>query len=162
MERMMPHRFMPPYVGELMVAVMMAFIALAAEVLHSLGSGPIIYDAVSLRLLCLCGSVGGALVSVLIFPPKEGKGSPVRQMAIKFLASGLAAALFTPAIMRRMGIEMVGDYVLAMSGFVSIISVTLLQEVTPAVIGLIRRKVGLGETDALGLEAIRESREKDK
>lgn len=154
----MPHRFMPPYVAELMVGMSLAVVTLATEILRGIGTGPIIYDALSLRLLCLCGSVGGALVSVLVFPPREGKGSPVRQMAVKFLASGLSGAILTPALMRWFGVELVGDYVLASSAAVAMLSVTFLQEAIPAIVGKILSKFSVAQP--LDELAIRESRER--
>lgn len=80
-----------------------------------------------LRLICIAGSLGGAVLSVGLF-----KFGCVRVMARKFICSSLAGVLFAPMSLRWLGWTHDIDAVLAVSGLTALMSWTVLQMAVPA------------------------------
>lgn len=86
----------------------------------------IIWDDSGLRLTCIAGSIGGAVLSVFLFPPTSS-----RAMAGKMCGSVIAGTIFTPAIMRWMGAAPDADSLLFCAGTVALTSWTVLLTLMP-------------------------------
>ena len=99
-----------------------------------------IIDDSKLRLICVAGSLGGAILSVGFFPP-ERNGNVIRGVALKLSCSSISGVMFTPAIMRWFNIEFQTDIVLACSGTVSLLSWSVLQMAVPLITRIIRGRI---------------------
>lgn len=86
-----------------------------------------VLDNAKLFSICLCGAIGGGLMSVLIFPLPTTKA-----LAAKFVASSIAAILFAPMTAQWLG-WLRSDFLLAVSGGVALVSWTVLQVTVPVV-----------------------------
>lgn len=127
----MPYRFITLNIAELFAAVFSVMLAAATSIVSGTLSAQTIWDQSQLRMFCLIGALGGAFLAVALFPPKEGAGSPVRRLAAKFLSSGIAGMLFTPIVIRWREWPLDVDVVLAVSGAVALVAVTVLHTAIP-------------------------------
>lgn len=85
-----------------------------------------VMDDARLRLVCLAGSIGGALVSVLLFQlPK------IKALVAKLVVSGLSGMMFTPILVRHLGLTLDTDTLIASSGLVALLSYSVLQAIVP-------------------------------
>lgn len=119
-------------------AVMAAFSSLAAalmpavqevsaqaqEVIRALNVN--VMDDARLRLVCLAGSLGGGLLSIMIFPLPTTKA-----LVGKLFASGIAGMMFSPMVMRWSSLPLDTDMLLFVSCVVALLSYTLLQGIVP-------------------------------
>jgi hypothetical protein len=108
---------------------------------HSLN----IIDDSKLRLICISGSLGGAILSVGIFPPPASSG--VRGLALKISCSSISGVLFSPMVMRWMNFPIQTDEVLAIAGAVALVSWSTLQMAVPLFTKIIGRKAQSYEPD---------------
>ncbi len=92
-----------------------------------------ILDDKFLTMMCLSGSLGGGIVSVLLFSTTESR----KQQAAKFMVSGLTGMMVTPFLMRYMGWQEVSSIVLFCSGVVALLSWGVLIPTVPWMSGVI-------------------------
>ena len=102
-------------------------------------TSPAIWDKSQFRIFCLLGSIGGAFLAIALFPPRESVGNYSRRIAIKFVSSGIAGLLFTPIVIRWQGWPADVDTVLAVSGTVALMSVSVISALVPV---FVKRIVG--------------------
>lgn len=86
-----------------------------------------VMDDARMRLICVAGSLGGAVLSVSLF-----KLTHVRDMAVKLVSSSFSGILFAPMVLRWTGWGRDVDAVLAISGLTALMSWTVLQKAVPA------------------------------
>jgi hypothetical protein len=106
-------------------ALMPTVVEVTGTVHEALQSVNVMDDA-RLRLVCICGSLGGALLSVLLFPLPRTK-----PLIAKLFASGLAGMMFSPMIVRWDGLTLDTDTMLFVSGMVALLSYSMLQMAVP-------------------------------
>lgn len=136
----MSHRFFGP--AEVIFAAVASMLAAIGGV-NDLAS-PAIWDKSQFRIFCLLGAIGGAFLAIALFPPRERVGNYSRRLAIKFVSSGVAGLLFTPIVIRWQGWPVDVDIVLAVSGVVALMSVSLISALVPV---FVKRIVGRAETE---------------
>lgn len=124
-------------------ATLAAASAAAAATVESATSAALLDDT-HLRLICITGSLGGAVLSVLLFPQPK---TTSRTMAMKLLTSGLSGILFAPKLLTYMGWMRDTDTVLAISAIVSLLSIGVLRIAIPTYTKLIGQKLGAFETE---------------
>lgn len=88
-----------------------------------------------LRLICVAGSLGGAVMSVMLFQVKTN-----RELAAKLTTSALAGIMFAPMILRYLKWADLTDAILAVSATVAMLSWTVLQSIVPMAANLLKRK----------------------
>lgn len=88
-----------------------------------------------LRLICVAGSLGGAVMSVMLFQVKTN-----RELAAKITTSALAGIMFAPMILRYLKWADLTDAILAVSAIVALLSWTVLQSIVPMAANLLKRK----------------------
>lgn len=88
-----------------------------------------------LRLICVAGSLGGAVMSVMLFQVKTN-----RELAAKLTTSALAGIMFAPMILRYLKWADLTDAILATSAAVALLSWTVLQSIVPMAANLLKRK----------------------
>lgn len=93
-------------------------------------TGIVIMDDTRLRLICMAGSLGGAVMSVMLFTVTTHK-----ELARKLTLSSLSGLIFSPVIMRYLAVPVSTDYVLVVSAVTALLSWTSLQTVVPMAIG---------------------------
>ncbi len=96
-----------------------------------------VMDDGRLRIACLLGSLGGGILSTLLFPlgrPKEYAG--------KILGSSITGLIFSPKLMEWLHWDADLTNVVAMSGIVSLLSWSVLQPLVPLLGNLITKWVG--------------------
>lgn len=98
----------------------------------SAGAG--IMNDSQLRLFCLSGALGGALISLGLF-----KIDSMQEGARKVGVSSISGVVFTPLIMHWWGISLQTDYVLGFAATVALCSWTVLQLVVPMVGGMVAK-----------------------
>jgi hypothetical protein len=89
-----------------------------------------------LRLICVAGSLGGAVMSVMLFQVKTN-----RELAAKLTTSALAGIMFSPMLLRYLRWADLTDSILAVSAAVALLSWTVLQSAVPILANLAKRKV---------------------
>lgn len=111
--------------------------ALAAALLPDPASSAAlsIVDDNRLRLICVAGSLGGAVMSVMLFQVKTN-----RELAAKLTTSALAGIMFAPMILRYLKWADLTDAILAVSATVAMLSWTVLQSIVPMAANLLKRK----------------------
>lgn len=121
----------------LIAAAVGMFAAAAAAVLPSPDptAALSVMDDERLRLICIAGSLGGAVLSVGLF-----KLHHVRDMAVKLVCSSFSGVLFAPMVLRWLGWSRDLDAVLAVSGMTALLSWTVLQMAVPAITRAAARK----------------------
>lgn len=134
----MPYRFLTGPC-EVMFA---AFVAM----LSSLGAiddltSPAIWDKTQFRAFCIAGALGGAFLSIALFPPRGTDSHQSRNQALRFGSSAISGLLFTPVVIRWQGWPVDVDVVLAVSGGVALVSVSVISAVVPFLIRKITGKV---------------------
>lgn len=92
-------------------------------------AGIVIMDDTRLRLICIAGSLGGAVVSVMLFSVTTHK-----ELARKLTVSSLSGVIFSPVIMRYIAVPASTDYVLVISAVTALLSWSALQTVVPMAI----------------------------
>lgn len=98
-----------------------------------------VMDDTKLRMVCVCGSIGGALLSVGLFPSRRP-----RLMVIKFFCSAISGIMFAPWLGSKFGIPAATDAMLGWSGLVALCSYTVIQRVVvPLVEKASRRWLGI-------------------
>lgn len=94
-----------------------------------------------LTLMCLSGSLGGGIVSVLLYSTTESR----RQQAAKFMVSGLTGMIVSPFLIHYMAWQKYPSLVLFCSGVVALLSWSILIPLVPWAAGvftsLIQKKV---------------------
>jgi hypothetical protein len=85
-----------------------------------------VMDDARMRLICVAGSLGGAVLSVCLF-----KLSNVRDLSVKLVSSSFSGILFAPLVLRWLGWGRDVDAVLAISGATALVSWSLLQAAVP-------------------------------
>jgi len=88
-----------------------------------------------LRLICVAGSLGGAVMSIMLFQVKTN-----RELAAKLTTSALAGIMFAPMILRYLKWADLTDAILAVSAIVALLSWTVLQSIVPMAANLLKRK----------------------
>jgi uncharacterized membrane protein len=124
----------------MMLAVFASVIAAIAGV-DDLTS-PAIWDKSQFRIFCLLGAIGGAFLAIALFPPREQLGNYSRRLALKFVSSGIAGLLFTPIIIRWQKWPIDVDTVLAVSGIVALVSVSIISALVPIFVKKVVGKFG--------------------
>jgi len=99
-------------------------------------AGAAVMDDTRLRLICVAGSLGGAVLSVALFRLRTP-----REMAGKLVSSSVAGILFAPMLIRWLGWARDVDAVLAVSGVTALMSWTVLQSIVPMLAGSITKRV---------------------
>lgn len=94
----------------------------------------VIWNDSALRLICIAGSIGGSILSILLFPPASA-----RAMAGKMTASVIAGALFTPILIRWVDIVPDADVLLCGAAVVSLLSWSILMAAVPIVQNFARK-----------------------
>jgi hypothetical protein len=112
--------------GGAIASMSAALAALLDNVTTNAHSG--VLDDERMRLVCVIGAIGGAVISALIFTPPKATG---RQFAIKIAASSLAGIFFTPAIIYKFGMEITFDVVAPSAAAVALVSVGALRVLVP-------------------------------
>lgn len=107
------------------------------EVMHAALN---IIDDSKLRLICIAGSLGGAILSVGLMPPPPAQSERafIRRLALRISCASIAGVLFSPMLMRWLHIEPQTDAVLAVSGIVSLASWSVL----PLVVAILTKMAG--------------------
>lgn len=85
-----------------------------------------VLDDARMRLVCVSGSLGGAVLSVCLF-----RLSHVRDMAVKLTCSSLSGILFAPMALRWLAWQRDLDAVLATSALTALLSWSILQAAVP-------------------------------
>lgn len=102
-------------------------------------AGIVIMDDSRLRLICIAGSLGGSVLSVVLF-----KVVTHQELARKLAGSSLSGVIFSPIIVRYLGVAVSTDFVLVISAVTALLSWTILPTVVPLVsdliVGKFRRK----------------------
>jgi hypothetical protein len=122
----------------IVLAVGLGIISAAAAALlpdPSTASALSIVDDNRLRLICVAGSLGGAVMSVMLFRVKTN-----RELAAKLTTSALAGIMFAPMILRYLKWADLTDAILAVSATVAMLSWTVLQSIVPMAANLLKRK----------------------
>jgi len=106
------------------------FAAAAAAVMPTPDPDPAgaigIMDDARMRLICVAGSLGGAVLSVCIF-----KITHVRDLSVKLVSSSFSGILFAPMVLRWLNWGRDVDAVLAVSAATALVSWSLLQAAVP-------------------------------
>lgn len=144
---MMPYRFIPTQITELLAAAMTGVFIASASVLDGIRNSQTIWDKEQFRMYCLLGAIGGAFLSVGIAAMKSTGMHQVRTVALKFVSSGIAGLLFTPIAIRWLELPVDVDVVLGTAGAVAFISVTVLHDITPVFIGKIKTWLGISSDE---------------
>jgi hypothetical protein len=97
----------------------------------------------SLLILCISGSIGGSLVSIMFWPPKVPS---IRLLATKFIASGITAILFAPWLVRYIEPNPNAELVLAVSGTLGLCAFAVVTFIRREVVRRIEKV--LGKSDA--------------
>ena len=120
------------------------FAAAAAAVLPTPEPSAVlsVMDDARLRLICVAGSLGGAVLSVGLF-----KLHHVRDMAVKLVCSSFSGILFAPMALRWLGWSRDIDAVLAVSGLTALMSWTILQMAVPAITRIAAKRIELQSED---------------
>lgn len=131
----------------LVVAAAVGMFAAAAAAIYPAGADPsavvTVMDDGRMRLICVAGSLGGAVLSVVLF-----RLSHVKDMAMKLVGSSIAGVIFAPMVLRWTGWGRDVDAVLAISGMTALLSWTVLQKAVPALTKAATRKIdGQATTD---------------
>lgn len=111
------------------VASMFACIAAALPNLAAATDGTILTDT-QMRFACIAGALGGAILSVLIFPPRKATH---RNVAAKFFASGVSGVIFAPMVVRWANLPRDFDSVIATSAIVALTAIGVLRLAVPAI-----------------------------
>lgn len=109
-------------------AAVASFLVAAADMVESAS----IIDDSHLRLICIGGSIGGALVSWLLFASKEEQTLP-RLIAGRIFASGLAGMMFSPKLAVTMQMAASSDDVLFVAGATGLCAYGVLRFIVPQV-----------------------------
>lgn len=96
-----------------------------------------VMDSSALRLYCISGALGGAFVSICLFPVAEWQVG-----ARKALASALSGVVFSPLLLHWWNMTLTVDYVLGISAAVALCSWSVLQVLAPLVPGVVARWFG--------------------
>jgi hypothetical protein len=124
--------------ASIIIAAGIGIISAAAAALlpdPSTASALSIVDDNRLRLICVAGSLGGAVMSVMLFQVKTN-----RELAAKLTTSALAGIMFAPMILRYLKWADLTDAILAVSATVAMLSWTVLQSIVPMAANLLKRK----------------------
>ena len=124
--------------ASIILAAGLGIISAAAAALlpdPSTASALSIVDDNRLRLICVAGSLGGAVMSVMLFQVKTN-----RELAAKITTSALAGIMFAPMILRYLKWADLTDAILAVSAIVALLSWTVLQSIVPMAANLLKRK----------------------
>ena len=124
--------------ASIILAAGLGIISAAAAALlpdPSTASALSIVDDNRLRLICVAGSLGGAVMSVMLFQVKTN-----RELAAKITTSALAGIMFAPMILRYLKLADLTDAILAVSAIVALLSWTVLQSIVPMAANLLKRK----------------------
>lgn len=100
-----------------------------------------VMDDARMRLICVAGSLGGAVLSVCLF-----KLGNVRDMSVKLVSSSFSGILFAPMVLRWVGWNRDVDAVLAVSGLTALMSWTVLQKAVPALTKAATKRLDSGTT----------------
>jgi hypothetical protein len=105
----------------------------------------------ALRVACLIGSMMGAVLSATIFPiVADTTPKMTRLVAVRILSSLIGGVIFTPIILRYLGISVDVDLVVGISGLVAFMSVAVLSEMAVPAVGWlvseIKKRVGITKT----------------
>jgi hypothetical protein len=142
----MPHdsisHVMQPHENSLIAVVASSLVAMLAAALSAVQ--PIVSDAAvtvqevaraltvmdddRMRMVCLAGSIGGALLSILLF---MGDAPKARPMIAKLFASGIAGMIFSPMAIKWANLSVDTDTLLFVSGVVALMSYSVLQKAVP-------------------------------
>lgn len=137
----MPLRLLHGPVSDLTAAALSMMMLAASSVIDGISNGQTIYDNGQYRMFCLIGAIGGAFLAVAIFPPRETEGNYARRLAIKFFSSGVAGCLFTPVIIQWRSWPVNVDTVLAVSGAVALVAVSLIHALVPLFVRRVLKRI---------------------
>ncbi len=98
-----------------------------------------ILDDSKLRLICLAGAVGGAILSVALF---HKEGSSAKTLARKLTASSIAGVIMAPMVLRWSGLGFGTDAMLFVSGAVALLSWGVLMSAVPMAVAYINKWTG--------------------
>jgi hypothetical protein len=122
-----------------------------AQIPVSAFDGPAIYDNDRLRVICIIGALGGAVLNLGLYPSKE---PGIRPMVWKVTGSAVSGVVFTPVAIHWLGITPNIDNLLAVSFVMAIVSVGLLRKAIPVWMWVLGNKLGLdGNGGANGSDA---------
>lgn len=99
-------------------------------------------DDSRLRLICIAGSLGGAVLSVMLFKIDNHK-----ELVRKLCCSSISGVVFSPIVIRHFQMDSSTDYVLAVSAVTALLSWSLLQILIPFVTKHITQKI-VGDSEA--------------
>jgi hypothetical protein len=101
-----------------------------------------IIDNRTMLFTCIVGAIGGSLVSIIFFPPRD---AAPRALAWKFFGSGVTAAIFAPYAVHRLAETPTAEFVLFVSGTIALSAHTLMTILRRAAVA--RTKKLLGDPD---------------
>ena len=145
----MPHRIQAMHEGLAMLlgatsALVASIMSFLAEVPVEAFSGPAILDNERLRVVCLIGAIGGAILNLGIYPSKL---PGIRPLVWKFTASVMCGVVFTPMVVHWTGVTANFD-TLAFTSFIMAISgVGIVVKLIPAIQRFIFSKLGISTAD---------------
>lgn len=108
------------------VAAAMAASLPPADAAAAAAQAASLLDDSRLRLVCVAGSLGGALLSVMLFTISTHK-----ELAQKLVSSSISGIVFAPVIIRYTHLESSTDLVLAVSAVTALLSWGVLQIAVP-------------------------------
>lgn len=123
----------------LLAAVLGAAAAITAAVMPAVDTQQAmtsIMDDSRLRLICVAGSLGGAVLSVGLFNART-----VRDLSIKLSCSSISGVIFAPMVLRWLGWAADTDAVLCISGVTALMSWSVLLAAVPALTRLAGKKI---------------------
>jgi hypothetical protein len=100
------------------------------------GKPLVIYEDTRLLMCCVIGSFFGAVLNVVISPGSTDLDTreAVRRMASKILASLMAGIIFSPMVIRYIGVELNLDSLLFVAGTTSFLAVGVLDGMVPIIL----------------------------
>ena len=110
------------------IASVSACLAAAIPDLSALSGDSAILNDTQMRFACIAGALGGAVLSVLIFPPKLATH---RTIASKFFASGVSGFIFAPMVLRWLRLPRDFDTVLGCAAVVALTAIGVLRIAVP-------------------------------
>lgn len=121
-----------PIVESSLPIIVAAAVGMLSAILAALMPDPVtvqslgLMDDSRLRLICIAGSLAGAVVSVVLFEVSTHK-----ELARKLTCSALSGVIFTPILIQYFGWPSGTDYVLGISACTALLSWSLLLSVLP-------------------------------
>ena len=126
----LPHRFdgLFTLIAGALASVSACLAAALPDLANLTGNESAILNDTQMRFACIAGALGGAVLSVLIFPPKLATH---RTIAAKFFASGVSGFIFAPMTLRWLHLPRDFDTVLGCAAIVALTAIGVLRIAVP-------------------------------